>query len=384
MRQPDLGLGRVAGTAQVPRGGWDRAWGTGKTGIVPVYSRPADNCPMRPFLSLSPRATGIAAALVTVTIWTSFIVIARASADPTRGGALNPFDLAMARLLGAGAVLLPLGWWLVRRDRARGAGESSIFGLSPLSLRVTASVGLFGGLLYCLLAYSGFVYAPAGHAAVLLPGSLPLWTMLLAILFLGTRISRAQATGLALIVAGDVLVGGSSLLRAFDGGEVWKGDLLFMVTALCWACYSVLARKHMLDAVRATVAVTVFAFVIYVPVYLALLLLDWVPGRFLTAPADQLVFQMVFQGLGSVVISGITFTKMIQYFGPVRSTMLTAVVPGLAAGSAVLFLGEPMQWNLAAGLALVTLGILFGVRAVAAATPASAPPVTTAVRGVET
>ena len=43
-----------------------------------------------------------------------------------------------------------------------------------------------------------------------------------------------------------------SLLRAFDGGEVWKGDLLFMSAALCWSCYSVLARHHRLDAVRAS------------------------------------------------------------------------------------------------------------------------------------
>jgi len=62
------------------------------------------------------------------------------------------------------------------------------------------------------------------------------------------------------------------------------------------------------------------------------------------------------------VISGITFTRMIQHYGPVRSTMITALVPGLSAFGAVIFLGEPLQWNLMAGLALVTLGILFGVR----------------------
>ena len=74
---------------------------------------------------------------------------------------------------------------------------------------------------------------------------------------------------------------------------------------------------------------------------------------------------MLFQGVGSVVISGITFTQMIRYFGPVRSTMITALVPGLSALGAVVFLGEPLFWNLSAGLALVTLGILFGVRAAA-------------------
>jgi drug/metabolite transporter (DMT)-like permease len=66
--------------------------------------------------------------------------------------------------------------------------------------------------------------------------------------------------------------------------------------------------------------------------------------------------------VGSVVISGITFVRMIQYFGPVRSTMITALVPGLSALGAVLFLHEPLHWNLLAGLVLVTVGIVFGVQ----------------------
>jgi drug/metabolite transporter (DMT)-like permease len=104
------------------------------------------------------------------------------------------------------------------------------------------------------------------------------------------------------------------------------------------------------------------AFVVYVPIYTGLLLLHWVPGRVFTAPASDVVFQMFFQGVGSVVISGITFTKMIQHFGPVRSTMITALVPGLSAVSAALVLGEQLNWNVLTGLGLVTAGIVFGVR----------------------
>jgi len=77
-----------------------------------------------------------------------------------------------------------------------------------------------------------------------------------------------------------------------------------------------------------------------------------------------MVFQAVYQGIGSVVISGISFTKMIQHFGPVRSTMMTALVPGLSAMGAVFFLGEPLSWTLVLGLVLVTTGIVFGVRTV--------------------
>lgn len=61
------------------------------------------------------------------------------------------------------------------------------------------------------------------------------------------------------------------------------------------------------------------------------------------------------------MVSGIAFTRMIQYYGPVRSTMITAVVPGLSALGAVILLGEPLFWNLGAGLLLVTAGIVLGV-----------------------
>lgn len=316
----------------------------------------------------SPKTVGLVAAAITVVIWTGFIVIARASVK----GTLTPFDIGLARILGASLVLVPLGVWLVRRDRAAAALDpsrasvhaSSLFGLSPLPLRVTATCGVFGSLAYAALAYSGFTFAPAAHASVLMPGSLPLWTSLLAVPLLGLRITAVRALGLALIVAGDLLVGGASLLRAFDGGQVWKGDVLFMTASLCWAIYSVLTRRYALEPVRATVAITVFALMTYVPLYGLLLLTGVLHSQLLSAPVGEVLFQMGFQGLGSVVISGITFNLMVQHYGPVRSTMITALVPGLSALAAVFFLGEPLNWNLMVGLALVTAGILFGVRKV--------------------
>jgi drug/metabolite transporter (DMT)-like permease len=317
-------------------------------------------------MRFSPKTVGTASAVITVVIWTSFIVIARASADPSRGATLTPFDIALLRILGASSILLPWGAWLVRSGTAPGW-----LGVSPLPWRITVLTGFFGGLLYAMLAYAGFFFAPAAHASVLMPGSLPLWTTLLAALILHDRITPARALGLACIVAGDLRVGGASLLKAFEGGVVWKGDLLFMAAAFCWSVYSVLARKFALDAVRATIAITTFAFITYVPVYTLLIATGAVATRLGEVPVGTVVFQALFQGVGSVVISGITFTQMIRYFGPVRSTMITALVPGLSALGAVLFLGEPLSVYLLGGLALVTLGILFGVRAAGVRAPVS-------------
>jgi drug/metabolite transporter (DMT)-like permease len=309
-------------------------------------------------MKLSPKALGLACAVLTVLIWSSFIVVARASAAHN----LLPLDIAFLRIIGAGCVLLPWSWWLMRAQRQSGEAVGSLLGLSPLPLRITALAGFFGSLLYAMLAYSGFFFAPAAHASVLMPGSLPLWTSLLAIVVLHDRITRARAMGLACIVLGDLFVGGASLLKAFDGGEVWKGDLLFMSAAFCWACYTVLVRRHALDPVRATIAITAFSWISFVPLYGLAAFAGWVPTHLGTAPAAEMVFQAIYQGVGSVVISGITFNVMIRHYGPVRSTMITALVPGLSALGAVVFLSEPMSLNLLAGLALVTCGILFGVR----------------------
>lgn len=309
-------------------------------------------------MKLSPRALGLTAAVVTVLIWTSFIVIARASASHN----LLALDIAFLRIAGASLVLIPWGWWLMRAQRQAGESVGSLWGLSPLPWRITALGGLFGSLLYAMLAYSGFFFAPAAHASVLMPGSLPLWTTLMAMVLLHEPITRARALGLVCIVLGDTLVGGASLLKAFEGGEVWKGDLLFMSAAMCWSVYSVLVRKHGLNPVQATIAITAFGAVTFLPTYALAAVLQWVPSQLAQAPWPEMVFQAIYQGVGSVAISGITFNLMIRHYGPVRSTMITALVPGLSAMGAVLVLGEPMHWHLLAGLALVTCGILFGVR----------------------
>jgi len=309
-------------------------------------------------MAFSSQTVGRLAAVITVLIWTSFIIVARASASHV----LLPLDIACARIIGASSILLPWAWWLMRAERQRGEKVGSLLGLSPLPFRITVQAGFFGGFLYAVLAYIGFFYAPAGHASVLMPGSLPLWTTLLMWLFLREQIGLNRAIGLLMIVCGDVLVGGMSLLKAFEGGEVWIGDVLFMTAAFCWSAYSVTVRRYGLDAVRATMAITAFALVCFVPGYAVLVSLGVLPSHMAQASWSEIVFQAVFQGVGSVVISGITFTQMIRAFGPVKSTMITALVPGMSALGAVVFLGEPLSWNLWAGLALVTGGILFGVR----------------------
>lgn len=295
------------------------------------------------------RWVGLASALAVLAIWTSFILVARGSATRT----LTSWDIAWVRFVTSGAIALP---WVLWRWPTLIAGLGG-----AQALRRGAALALFAGVGYCALAYSGFFYAPAAHAAVLMPGSLPLWTTLFAVWLLGERLTRPRVTGLALIVAGDLLVGGTSLRAAFDGSDVWRGDALFLCAAMSWSVYSVLCRRWRVGAIDATLAVAFGCLVSAVPLYALAVQSGWVTSRLAAAPWSEIVFQGLFQGALSMIVAGIAFTQVVTTFGPVKTTMMTAVVPVLAALAAVPLLGEPLGASALGGLVCVTVGLLLGV-----------------------
>lgn len=303
---------------------------------------------------------GVACAVGVLLIWTSFILIARVSAK----GHLSPFDIAFVRFVFSGLVVLPLllkrGGWLLEQ-----------LGPSPgVALRRAAALTATAGVGYCSLAYSGFFFAPVSHAAVLLPGSLPLYTAVFAALLLGERFPRARLVGLAAIVAGDLLIGSTSLLQAFAGDHTWKGDAMFLGAAMTWALYSVLCRRWHLAAVPATCAIAIGCLATYVPLFALGAAAGLVPTQLTSAPWSEIVFQAVYQGGLSMLVAGVAFTQVVKTFGPVRTTMITALVPVLATVLAVPLLGESLTAMGILGLVSVTLGLLIGVRAQAGAGPA--------------
>ncbi len=293
---------------------------------------------------------GAACAVAVLAIWSSFIVVARFGAHR----ALTPFDIAFVRFVFSGLVVVGVLAWLAWRR-----GRHPLAGLGwrrSTALAATAGVG------YCTLAYSGFLFAPAAHAAVLMPGSLPLWTALFALVLVGERITPRRALGLALIVGGDLLVGGASLVRAFDGDATWRGDALFLAAAMTWSLYTVLCRRWQVDAVAATMAIAVGCLATYVPVYALGTALGAWPSGLAVAPWSEIAWQALFHGGLSMLVAGVAFTYAVRTFGPVRTTMVTALVPGIAALAAVPLLGEPLTAHAAAGLVCVTAGLLVGLR----------------------
>ena len=288
-------------------------------------------------------AIGLACAGLTVAVWTAFLLVSRAGAR----GTLTPFDLVALRFGVAGLVMLP---FLLHR------------GLRGISLRRAAALVVTAGPLFARLAFIGFAYAPASHAAVLMPGILPLWAALLGWMVLGQRIGGARLLCLAAILAGIATLFASSAVEAPPGA--WVGDLLFPLAPLSWAVFTVLARRWSVPALQATAVVAVGSMLLFLPIYALFL-----PKGLGVTPLGEIVFQGLFQGFIAVIVSLWAYTRAVEALGPAVTTMLTAAVPGLAAVLAVPLLGEPLTLLAGVGLALVTAGMLGTVLTLRAAEP---------------
>jgi drug/metabolite transporter (DMT)-like permease len=225
-----------------------------------------------------------------------------------------------------------------------------------LPLRQKLVVALIGGLLYSLMVYSGFVFAPAAHAGILVNGGIPFATAVFAWLILGFRPNRQVVLAFSLTAIGIGLIAVQSLMVAKVSSERWwLGDLFFIIAAMCWGFYGVLLRKWQLQAVDAIAALTVGSAVLYLPVYLLFL-----PKAILLVPQQELVLQGVYQGIIAALGAGLGYAYATQTIGPIKASLMLALVPGISSVMAVPLLGEPLGIATVLGLLCVTIGAIWG------------------------
>lgn len=295
-------------------------------------------------------AAGVASAVLVIAIWALFIVLSRASVRQD----VTMWDLAFLRFTFAALSVLP---FFLARPPGRRLGT-----LTPMRAAVLAA---FAGLGFTLFAFKAFSLAPASHGAVLMSGTLPFSTALIAWAVLGERVTRRKALGLAAILVGVVMMAMQSFRQT--GGPTWAGDALFPLASGSWAVFAVLSRKWRVAPVDATLAIPLFACVAYVPAYVLL-----APIGLGAMGMVSMISLGLFQGVLALVVSMWAFSRVLASFGPVRTSMITSLAPPVAAVGAVFLLDEALTPLVLVGLVAVTVGMIVGV---GGASPAPQPSV---------
>jgi drug/metabolite transporter (DMT)-like permease len=217
-------------------------------------------------------------------------------------------------------------------------------------------LGVVAGLCFPFPAYMGFTFAPAAHGGVILSGTLPFLVATATWALYGERWTRIRVASLLVLLAGISLLGFEAFVQGARPGA-WRGDLLFGVSAVVWAAYTIIARRWRVTPGQAIVTSGLWSAGLYLPVWALAL-----PSTLALAPWSEIAFQAVFQGLFATLVSLLLFTRALALIGPVRLTTVTALVPGLAGVLAIPLLGERIGTAALLGLALVCAAVALGVR----------------------
>ncbi|ARU58006.1 putative transmembrane protein [Oleiphilus messinensis] len=269
-------------------------------------------------------------ALGAVLIWSGFILV-------SRQGGLSPltaYDVIAIRYITCATLLLPV-WYF-------------FFPFKLLKPKLIA-VSLVGGLVYALFAFNGFKTTPASHAAVMMPGLMPLFITFLAVYLNREKQGAAKWLGIALISTGI----GALLWHEWQSAQgVLEGHLLIVSAAFCWALYSVLIQRWKISPWEATVSLAVITCALYLPVYLIGL-----PANLSAATWEDIALQAFYQGFMATIVQMMLYVYAVRSIGAPAMGSMMAMVPVIAGIAAIPLFDEPFTATLMGALVLVSAGL---------------------------
>jgi len=248
----------------------------------------------------------------------------------------GPFNFAATRaLIGALTLLavLPL------------TGRS----IRPVRLRETLLLGFVQTTIFVTLSQLSLVEGGAGRSAVLV-FTMPFWTLLFAAVVLGERIRGAQRWAVGLAAVGLVI-----LLEPWALGGSLKSKIIAVAAGASWAASAVIAKRIQnrapVDLVSLTAWQMLFGAVI-------LLSFSSVAGEPETNWSLAYVAILVFTGAVSTGFGWLVWLYVLQRVSAGVAGMSMLAIPVIATASSAVQLGERLNVNEYAGIALIVTALV--------------------------
>ena len=253
---------------------------------------------------------------------------------------ISPVWMGVFRVVGALLVIVPIT-----------VLSGNLVLPSRPDLPILVSLAVFRLTLVFLLLFSGLELVPPGRSSVIV-WTASLWTVPIAAVFLGEHMTGRRWVGLALGIAGVVILFEPWALAWGDPG-VALGHLLLMLAAITNAATAVHIRGHRwsMTPLQAIPWQLGGAFVLLTLIALVregIPIIDWTP---------QLGLVVAYQG---ILATGFAFWAQItilRNMAAVSANLTLMAVPVVGVLSSSLLVGEPITETLVVGLVLIISGV---------------------------
>jgi len=216
---------------------------------------------------------------------------------------------------------------------------------------VVLSVGTLQVAAYIALVTQGLLTVPAGRSAVL-GYTMPLYVAPLAVLFLGERLSAGKVLGLALGLAGLVVLF-NPLDFPWSDPAALSGNGYLLLAAFAWALAILHVRGHRWRATPLELAPWQMLLACLILLPLAILL-EGAPRVPLNV---ETIAILIYNGILATAFCIWAAVSLAQHLPAVTLSLGLLVVPAAGLFASALILGEAIPWSLWLGGALVLAGM---------------------------
>jgi drug/metabolite transporter (DMT)-like permease len=279
------------------------------------------------------------ALLTAAFLWAVSFVAVKVALDE-----VPPLVVVTVRLLIASVCFLP---WVMSTGGIRGLGGAGRLGRLLL-------LSFFGINLHYVSQTIGLQYTTATNGSVYTTTG-PVTILLLSAAVLGERITLRKALGVAVALAGVLVVMGWQTLSSFELGNI-KGDLLILASIVMWGLFTVFGKKvtDELGALRVTAWVTILGAITMIPLgwYEA-----WATGF---SPAETSLdawIAIAFLGIACSFLATLLYFVALGLSESQKVGVYLYAIPPMTAVVAALYLGEVITANLVVGAVLVIGGV---------------------------
>ena len=264
-------------------------------------------------------------------------------------GHVSPFALTFIRWVVAVTVMMPFAWPLIRAH----------WPVVKRSWKEIAWLGFWGTGLHNAFAYVGVQYTTATNG-VMLNSAIPIMIILLGWVVYRETITRMQAVGVFVSLAGVLVIvarGDPAVLAAF---EMNKGDLIVLFGMGFWAAYTVFLR--MKPAELPGLAMLACCGCVGVLLLLPLFLVElfFLGGRVEFTPAT--ISAMLYVGIFPSFVGYVFWNRGVAEVGPNIAGIFVHLMPAFGAVLAWLFLDERIYLFHLIGIGLILAGVALTTR----------------------
>ena len=271
-------------------------------------------------------------------LWSGNFIIAKYSAH-----VIPPASLSFLRWTIAALILTPFIW-------NRCIQEWSEIKKHWLHLTITA---IFGISIFNTCAYIAAPDVPAIHLSLLSATASPIFSIILAAIFLKEHISLIKLIGVLISVAGILILLSKGNLSSLTSFEFHRADLWILAAAISFAIYNIFVKTKPVTLHPKVFLVTVFWIGI-------LFLLPFFVYDQMHQPTEiniKNVGSVLYLGIGASLIAYLCWNAAIRKIGAGQTALFGNLIPVFSMIEAVLFLGETLSANQAFSSILIIAGL---------------------------